>query len=313
MVASGVLTERLVVLLILCGIGFVVGRYKEVRKESIANLLIFSITPMVVLHGLIQHPLKQGDFLLPLAGAGLSCTLALITYWALSLASVPRPSRNILACSAGNVNSGYVGLPVAIAVFGEQAAPYAILLSFGFILYENSVGYYLTARGHYSAKDSLWKLLKLPGVYAFALGLTLNKMEFVPAAGLDYLGNLARGAYSVLGMMLLGIAISDIWPREPKRADRPLFRLNFQFMAVALGSKFLVWPIVVLGMLTFLPSSFFDFFPHGKKLLTVFSLLPMAANTVAFATELRAEPEQSALAVLTSTIVSFAIIVSLAS
>jgi predicted permease len=296
MTSTGTLAERLGVLLFLTALGFVLGRRKGVKKESMANVLIYGTTPIVVFHGVWQRQLNLKDLLIPLVGFLLSSALCLLTF--IILRKTPSPKRNILAFAAGNANSGYIGLPVAIAIFGEAVAPLAILISFGFILFENTVGYFVTARGHYSVGDSFRRVFRLPGVYAFLLATMLSLGAVGVPDAIQYLGPLARGAYSVLGMMLLGVALSEL----------KSLNLDWDFLSKALASKFVVWPISVLVLTSFFRPTLVELDPKLLPVVQLFGVLPMAANTVAFATELRAEPEKSAMAVLSSTFISFAII-----
>ncbi len=60
------------------------------------------------------------------------------------------PLSNILAFATGSGNTGYFGIPVGIALFGEKVLPVFIIAGFGFILFENSLGFFL-----YSSWDPL--------------------------------------------------------------------------------------------------------------------------------------------------------------
>lgn len=293
---TGPLAERLAVLIFLVGLGYFLGRRKGVRKESIANVLIYGTTPIVVFHGVWQRSLSLKDLAIPLVGYLLSSALCLLSFWIFQ--RTPSPKRNILAFAAGNANSGYIGLPVSIAIFGEEVVPLAILVSFGFILYENTVGYFVTARGHYSASDSLRRVFRLPGVYAFLAATLLSLSSVQIPEAVQYLGPLARGSYSVLGMMLLGVALSEL---------RKL-NIDWDFLGKAFACKFLAWPLSVLALTTLCEPTLMEIDTKLIPLVRLFGVLPMAANTVAFATELRAEPEKSAMAVLLSTFISFLLI-----
>jgi len=49
-----------------------------------------------------------------------------------------------------------------------------VLCILGFVLYENTLGFYIVARANFSIKESIRKVLKLPTIYAFLLGVLLN-------------------------------------------------------------------------------------------------------------------------------------------
>ena len=55
-----------------------------------------------------------------------------------------------------------------------------MLSALGFILFENSFGFYLAARSRYSARESLRTVLRLPSLYATLLAVALNFAYLYP-------------------------------------------------------------------------------------------------------------------------------------
>ncbi len=276
---------RLTPLYIFAALGFVAGRWLGVRKESIAPLLIYLLTPIVVGRGALGA--DPHALVLP---AIVFATCSVICFAARAVADrfFSPPTAGILSFAAGNCNSGYFGLPAASAVLGEAAFSQAVLIAFGFVLYENTVGFYVAARGRFSVKESVKKLLSLPAVYAFAAGFLLHALGVQAGDGIDGFVGSVRGAYAVLGMMLLGLALADLRSLE----------LNIPFTVFAGTAKFIIWPLAVLALSTVLHD------PFEQKGLWLAAFLPMAANTVAYATLFGAEPEQASLAVMLSTLLS---------
>lgn len=286
------LASKIAPLYLLMTLGFVAGRYLQVSKESIAKLLIYIIAPAVVFNAVFTATLSPAVLFLPVLFYVLCCGICLVTY-ALTKNLWQDSTKNILAFSAGSANVGYFGLPVTIALFGPEASVLTILTTLGFILFENTLGFFITARGNHTVKQSLERLLKLPTVYAFAVALALNwsglKLEGQSYADLVLL---FKGAYTVLGMMLIGLGLASI--------QKVVFDLKF--ISVAFLVKFGLWPVVVFGVI-YLDKALFNFFsPLLHQVMMVLSVMPMAANTVAYATELKAHPEKVALAVVLSTV-----------
>ena len=190
------------------------------------------------------------------------------------------------------VNTGYFGLPVAISLFGPDIAGLVLLAVLGCVLYEVTFGFFMIARGNYTLNESIHKLIKLPAIYAFALAVILNFSGFNPTQGILDFSTLFRGSYTVLGMMLIGLGLSEI----------SVYKFDIKFLTITFIAKFIAWPLVMLSII-YLDNSIFNFFTteiHNVMLLL--SIVPMAANTVAYATELKVHPEKAALAVILSTI-----------
>jgi hypothetical protein len=175
----------------------------------------------------------------------------------------------------------------------EQVGIYVMAL-LGVTLYENSLGYFITARGQYSARESLNKIIKLPSLYAFLLGLFLNLCAVqMPDILNPFVGHV-RGAYSILGMMMIGLGLATL--------DK--FRFDLSFIGTAFMAKFVVWPLVALGVI-YLDIHYLNIFSKPiHTALYIISIVPMAANTVVIATLLKAQPEKIAMAVLLSTLVA---------
>ena len=282
---------KIIPLYLIILLGFIAGKYLNAKKETLASLLIYIIAPIIVFNGVLTTKISVSALSLPVVFYVLACLTCFIFYkiagyiWKDS-------TKNILGFTAGTGNTGYFGLPVAYAIFSQDLIGLVILSLLGFILYENSLGFFITARGHHSTKESLMKVLKLPTIYAFFLGLLVNLsgIQF----GQVYVDTIAgfRGAYTVLGMMIIGLGLARI----------SVYKFDFKFTGLAFFAKFIWWPLLVLGVI-FIDSLFFNLYDASiHKVMILMSIVPLAANTVAFATELKAQPEKASLAVLLSTL-----------
>jgi predicted permease len=166
-----------------------------------------------------------------------------------------------------------------------------VLGAFGFILYENTLGYFVTARGHHTAAESLRRVARLPAIYAFGAGLTLNALGFARPGPLEELFRSLRGAYSVLGMLIIGLGAAGLRS----------WRTDGRFLAFCFAIKFAAWPLAVAALVAGAAAAGFPFAPELRPIVFLLGTVPMAANVVAIATELRVHPEKAAVAVLAST------------
>lgn len=283
--------QKLIPLYALIFIGFIAGRLLHVKKESVATLLIYVIAPMVVFHGIATVQLDPGRLTLPVLFFTLCCLICL-TFYKVAGIFWRAPTKNILAFAVGSGNTGYFGLPVTAFLFGPEAVGLTILSAFGFILYENTLGFFITARGHHTIKESLLRVLKLPTVYAFALGVIVNLSGASFDKTMQDFGMNFRGAYSVLGMMLIGLGV----------ASQEKLKLHAKFVSLSFAAKFLVWPLVVSAIIYLDRTRFHLYDPLTHNVMFLMAIVPLPANSVAVATELKSEPEKAAMAVLLSTL-----------
>lgn len=287
------ITTKILPLYALIALGFFAGKVLKVQKDNLSPLLIYILTPVVIFTGLLKATLTIDVLLLPLIVFLVASLICLLVLWS-SRCFFNTPLPNLLAFSAGNANNGYFGIPVGIALFGSDALPLIILCGFGFLLYENTVGIYVLARGRFNVRESLIKILKLPSIYAFSGGLIANVAGLsLPPEFID-VTTAIRGAYAVLGMMIVGLAMAEL----------PRILFDITFVATACLTRFVLWPLLGSLALTLCIGLGMSLPDEAVKIFRFMCALPIAANIVVWASFFNIEPEKAAVAVLVSTLLS---------
>lgn len=297
MAAALALFLKLIPLYLTVTLGWVAGRFLEASGKHIAGIMLYIVTPSVVFSGVMAAPLTPEVIALPFLVFGLSTVLALVQ---LKLAKrvITDGSASLIPLCVGSGNTGYFGVPVALLLFGEEGLGLYIVCMLGTTLFENSVGFYLAARGRHDLRTALWRVLKLPSVYAFLVAVALNLAGAgIPDLFVPLFDNL-RGAYSVLGMMIIGMSITSF---------RGLVG-NVRFTGLAFFGKFVVWPAVAV-LFWWLDANVFGIYDAAvHKAMFLISITPIAANTVVIATLLDTAPRQAAGTVLLTTLFALAFI-----
>ena len=279
-------------------LGFLSTKYLAVQRESIASLLIYIIGPLVVLSATKSVEINASVAFLPIVlyifGSVLAFTTLFICgkYW-------NDPTGNILAFSAGTGNTGYFGIPLALLFFDTNLANIYIFTVLASLLYENTTGFYVTAKGNFTAKQSLLKIIKLPILYAFVIGITLNLMGVRLPEEITFYSDQFKSAYGILGMMMLGMGLQGFNKSED---------LDFKFIRIAFFIKFIFWPVSILALI-YMDKTFMHLLNEDLyKVLILFSIVPLAGNSVSLAVLLKAKPEKTSLAVFLSTVLSIVFI-----
>jgi predicted permease len=291
MAAALALFVKLLPLYVTVALGWVAGRYLEASGKHIAGIMLYIVTPSVVFSGVMAAPLTPQVILLPALVFGF-CTLIALIHLVIARKLLTDGSASVIPLSVGTGNTGYFGIPVALLLFGEQGLALYIVCMLGTTLFENSVGFYLAARGKYSIRDALVRVARLPSVYAFAAAVALNLSGVsIPEAFVPLFDNL-RGAYSILGMMIIGMGILSF----RGLAGNPVFT------GLAFFGKFVSWPALALAFwwLDAQVLGIYDLAVH--QAIFLISITPIAANTVVIATLLDAAPRQAAGTTLLSTL-----------
>jgi malate permease and related proteins len=274
-------------------LGYIAGKMLDVAKDTVAKLMLYVFTPLVIFNGIVNTRLDFSIVSLPAITFVISCCLCYLFY-RLSCFIWKDSTKNLVGFSAGTGNTGYFGLPLALLLFDDQGEGIYIMAILGVTLYENSFGFYMIARGKHTRKECLAKLAKLPALYAFFGGLLFNFMQIpFPDVLVDFMKHI-KGAYTVLGMMIVGLGIAGL----------KHFKFDLSFLGMTFLAKFVVWPVLMAGVIA-LDTYLFGFFNQNiYQALTLLSFVPLAANMVIFASLLDIHPEKAAAAILISTVIS---------
>lgn len=286
------LLVKLIPLYAMIFLGYIAAHRLRAQKETIGKILIYIIAPIVIFSGTYTTKITVANLALPVIFYIICSCIALLFFGIGHYVFKQDSTKNILAFAAGAGNTGYFGLPVAAALFGEQAFSYMVLSILGFILYENTLGFFLAARGNHTHTESMMKVVRLPTVYAFFIGLFLNYFQVdLGSIATTTIGHF-KGAYTLLGMMIIGMGLATV----------KIHHIEWKFISLTFLAKFIVWPLIVLSIIILDKTVLHFYSPLVYNIFILLAIVPLAANTVTIATELNVHPDKASLAVLFSTL-----------
>ncbi|SDL47323.1 hypothetical protein SAMN05661010_01725 [Modicisalibacter muralis] len=284
------LSQPLWMLLTFVGLGWICARRLAVDPRPIATLLIYIIAPLTFFRGLVLGGPSVDYLLLTAALFALASAICLAVSYLARPFFAPQEA-SLLAFSAGTGNTGYFGLPIAMVLLPPEGVTQYLFCLLGITLFEFSVGYYISARGQFSVRQSLTKIVRLPLIYAFIAALIVAGLELpVPGTvleGLDYF----KYCYTVLGMMIIGMTLGRVSMRA----------IDSRFIIACVAARYVLWPLVSLLAVLALQASI-GISPQFAMVLLLLGVVPMAANVVVVAIELNIRPEKGAIAVLLTTL-----------
>ena len=148
--------------LYLCiAIGFVAARKFEIHGKSVSQILFYFIVPLTFFYGISKTNMQPQYLLLPLFVFFIACTLCLAHY-SIARRIYSDKSANILGFASGNGNLGYFGIPVAMLLFEPPIVGIYMMTIIGTMLFESTLGYYITTKGDFSTREAVIKMAKLP-------------------------------------------------------------------------------------------------------------------------------------------------------
>ncbi len=121
-----------------------------------------------------------------------------------------RTEQSIYLASSLVGNTGNLGIPLGIALFGIESVPYTSIINIGNTLFIYIFSVYFFARDQFSIKQAIISIMKIPGIWfaLFALiinynGITINKHIY---------SALEMGAYTsmVIQLLIFGIYLCSV-------------------------------------------------------------------------------------------------------
>ena len=274
-------------------IGFASGRLLHVDRDSISRLVVYVIVPIVFFRGGMNTAMSW-DIASLLVVVFLLCVGLCLAFYAIGRRIWSDATANVLGLAAGQGNMGYFGLPVAMLLFDAQTVGIYMVMIIAMIVQESTLGFYITARGKHTPMDAIKKLLKIPTLYAYSAGLIGNQLGWQIPAFLAGFFDHVFGAYTLLGMMIVGLGLASVRG----------FAIDLRFVSLAFLAKFICWPALALLVVNIDTHWLGLYSEQTHHALILVSIVPLAANSVAIASILDAHPEKAATAVFLSTLIA---------
>ena len=264
------LISRLLTLLIVMLAGGALSRLSLVDttlRKGLNRLLFFFVLPVMVFTSMrvsINRELLQTSYWPVLFGAGLclvNWAVSMLFSWLLKLPEDKQPIFSFLNMFGNNI---YLGIPIALALFGTQGVAIVLLFSLGSDIILWSLGLFIITPGRQFSLESI------KGVFTPTLvGLLLGAVWGISGVGfpvslanaMDSVGAIA----SPMALLLTGAALAEInFSRSIITPDIPalmLARLMLSPLLALAGVSLLQLPevmkmvvVIVAGMPTFVRS-----------------------------------------------------------
>ncbi|MFU7500575.1 MAG: AEC family transporter [Candidatus Tisiphia sp.] len=270
-------------------IGFLAGRYSKVERDSIASLLFYFISPIVFFAIPASTTLTLSALSVTVVVFFIATSLSIFSYYFFGRYWLDH-TRNIIALSAGIANGGYFMLPIAATLFDDYVLSIYMMAVIGINIFESSVGFYICARSFANSSESILKVVKLPILNGFLLGCLFSFAGFtLPDFLDDFIYNM-RGAFSILGMVMVGLALSALQK----------FEIDIKFTLATFMAKFLFYPLGV-NIFILLDKFVLGWYDENYyNALRLLSTAPMAANVIVIASLQKFYPEKVATTVFLS-------------
>lgn len=204
-------------------IGYIANKIKWLPVEStkyLSLLLINIASPCLVLYSMSQQELTKETIssVVQVAGLMLLAEVAatVIAFFAVKIMKVPAADRGVYQAALVLTNSGFMGFPLALAVFGERGLFLMIIANAVFTLYTYTAGILMLISGKeekLTLRMAVKSIISMPvissiiGLLIFTFGIPLPSLL---ANFLDTVG----GITIPLSMIIIGIQLAESKTKE---------------------------------------------------------------------------------------------------
>ncbi|QSZ40857.1 transporter [Sulfurimonas aquatica] len=162
-------------------------------------------------------------------------------------------------------NTGNLGIPINIAIFGEESIPYTTVVNLVNVFVVYTIGVFYYSRGTFDTRTSLINILKLPILWAAIVAILLSVYGYKPSGVIQ--NTLMMGAYASMTMQLFLFGIY-LYGTKIKEISKKL-------VAWVLAFKFIILPLI-----TFVVLHFVDLDSMIKGIIFIELMMPLAVANV---------------------------------
>jgi len=260
---------------------------EEMNPKTLTLMSVYFLQPFVTIWGFSTAKLHTKHIFVPLLYLGIIFALLLPTILLAKIIFTDMKKRAIFSIAGFVGNTGNIGIPLGIALFGEQSVIYTTLINIANVFVVYIFGVYIYSRGSFSIKASLLNIIKIPIIPAsmIAIFLNINNITFSPQIEEFF----KMGAYAgiVLQLFLLGTFLEGIKIRE----------LHPKLFIGTMTQKFFIVPLFTFIVLHFttLPS-----LVQGVILMEM--VVPLAVANINLASLYNCRPKDVTSLILLSTL-----------
>ena len=236
------------------------------NEKGLILLSIYFLQPILSFWGLSTKRIDTSLLQVPLLYVLLSLGAIIISYSIAKFFFTDIKEQSIVTICVVIGNTGNLGIPLGIALFGEASIIYTSMINVANVFIVYTLGVFFYSRGNFSFKESLYNIVKLPVIWFAFIALFLNLLGVSMPQAL--LKSLEMGAYCtmVIQLIIFGMYLFNI----------KLKSINIKLLAHVSVIKFVITPLVIYVILFHLLS----LQPMVAVLIYLELIVPLAVTNV---------------------------------
>ncbi|MDN5078241.1 AEC family transporter [Aliarcobacter butzleri] len=261
----------------------------QIDEKTLVLLSLYFFQPILILWGLTKSPINYEFIMSPLFYIIIVFTTLSFLIFFGKIIFNSRTDESIYLGTALIGNTGNLGIPLGIALFGVESVPYTSIINIANVFFMYTISVYFFAREQFSLKQAIISIFKIPAIWFALFAIILNYYQVPISEHITTALNM--GAYTSLTIQLFifGVYLYNV---QVKTIPWKL-SLHISF------AKHILLPIIGILIIVW----FTDFNSFVASILIMELMMPLAVNNVNFAVLYNCKPFDVAATILISSIV----------
>ena len=260
---------------------------EEMSTKTLTLMSVYFLQPFVTIWGFSTAKLHAEHIYVPMLYLAIILAILIPTILLGRLIFTNIKERSIFSIAGFVGNTGNIGIPLGIALFGEQSVIYTTLINIANVFVVYIIGVYIYSRGSFSIKDSLFNIVKIPIIPASVVAILINIYDIPLSTQVQEFFKMGAYAGIVLQLFLLGTFLQGIHIKE----------LPYKLMLGTLSQKFIIIPLATALILSFTDLSLFV-----QGILFMEMMVPLAVANINLASLYDCKPKDVTSLILLSTL-----------
>ena len=218
-----VVFQTMLKLFLLLVLGFVLFKchiFDEYTNKKISALIVNVASPMLIISSIAGVEGSNKSIVFLMIGAGILMYIGFIILGKIINRIFPFPKKDwpVYECMVVFANTGFMGYPVLLDVFGQEAVFYASLIHMAFNFFVYTYAIMCLTKGDDSEFKLKFKQLLTPGIILIFVGIFIYLFDIqLPSVLMDTI-NSVGSLTAPLSMMMIGSSLA-VYPIKDSFTD----------------------------------------------------------------------------------------------
>lgn len=290
-----VVFQTMLKLFLLLILGFVLFKchiFDEYTNKKISALIVNVASPMLIISSIAGVEGSNKSIVFLMIGAGILMYIGFIILGKIINRIFPFPKKDwpVYECMVVFANTGFMGYPVLLDVFGQEAVFYASLIHMAFNFFVYTYAIMCLTKGDDSEFKLNFKQLLTPGIILIFVGIFIYLFDIqLPSVLMDTI-NSVGSLTAPLSMMMIGSSLA-VYPIKDSFTD---WR-SYVFAFVRL---------MIVPFVTMLICRLIHIDPYYANITIITNAMPVGSMVLMLATQYNANVKIITRNIVVSTLLS---------